>query len=231
MAIFPARIYKINTDQDIEWFYSRLMTNNYFDDKIIKDGKEYLLATVVKDLEWSENEDYFGGTLAYHQLRFDYDLEGNKIASTTANFAPFVFKRGSVFVIFFASKETSTTASNKLTKMLGGTNVIREINFDERDIEDFLAQNPFNYKYCTWNELRIPGLDRANLGGGEITKSPDFHRFESLGIKNYLMIELINEGHTITLSRYGAIGFVTSITKEDALNFIDRKIFPFLWAY
>jgi len=229
MAIYPVRIYRVPTDQHLNWFYSLFQTKRELVIDATHGDKKYKLRSLVRELRWAEDESLFKGLFAYENLRFVKNLDGSVIATVDVDEAPFVFIEGSIFLLVFSRKSVAETTSIRLNSLIGGSVVIRNLFFDPNDIEQFLDENDHIMKRCTWKGLRIPGVDRANLGGSNVKRSADFTRFDRLGDKNYILIELLNENMTITISSSGALGFVSKVTQDEAIDFFKRKILPLIW--
>lgn len=230
MAILSVRLYKIPTDQKLNWFFSLFQIKNEIITDIKYDEKEYKLHSLIRNLKWDKNFQYFEGLFAYEILKFVKNLDGSRIATVEVEEAPFIFIEGSMFLLVFARKDIAETTANRLNQLIGGSVIIKNCSFTTNDIEQFLEENEHIIKRCYWKGLRIPGVNRANLDGSNIKRSVDYTRYDELGDKNYIWLELLDEKITITLSSSGAVGFVSDMTREGALDFIRRKIFPLIWT-
>lgn len=229
MAIFPARLYKINTDVSLQWIFSAFEVKNEIETSEFIDEKEYRLTSKVSKLQWFENKEAFQGNFAYEFIIMANNLDGSKTAVVDTNFADFIFTKGSIILIVFSNYETAEKVASRINEMIGYSVMIKNCSISPEIIKQFLDENNHILKRSFWKNLKIPGVNRANLDGTNVERATDSQRYDDLGEKNYITVELIDEHITITISSRGAIGFVSSINRSDILPFLKRIIFPYIW--
>jgi len=223
-----ARLYRLESSASFEELYQKLKKADVVEKRVI--GKEiFNLKTIVKDISWESEKKLLGGTLLFEALQPLPQIDDTIKFFPVVSKIDFVFVVSSQYFIPFGNKFESENAAVKMNSILfAGKNLILKYFIPTNVVENFLQQNPCVVKRCTWKDLRIPGVDKASLGGPNIMQSTDPQRYDGLGLKKYVMIELQENGWVIGLSDIGSIIFFTMVERQKAIEFIRRRILPLI---
>lgn len=227
MPIKPARIYTLEPEIPLTRLYSLLSERTELTPATYED-KTFNLNTIVRGTNWIKEGKSFEGRLLFETLEVYPQLDGELQPVKRIHIVDFVFYEGSSYFIAFSNQYLADTAATKLNNMLGDVTTIFNIFIPGTVFDSFLSQNPYVSKQINWRELSIPGTEKARLAGNNPELSQDSRRYDQLGERSYIMVELINDGITITLSRKGLLGFVSAIERSEMLQFIIDRIFPLL---
>ena len=227
--IQSAKIYKIEKDISLSEIRDEIKQVHIIDERAIN-GEVFKLRTQVRRVKWLEQDKSLTGTLEYEELVALPQIDDKVKYFPRAREIDFSFISGSLYFIPFARYDIAEIAANKINQMLfGNIPIIVKCFISHEMIEKFLGSNPNDIKSCNWNELTIPGVDKARLGGADVGRSPNHDRFEDLGgRKRYILLTLYENGWIIALSAGGSIAFYTYVTRMEMLDFIRDKIFSLL---
>lgn len=222
-----ARLYKVDIDISIVDLYKRLGDVHFAEEREIND-KIFQLNTFVREVSWKKEGESLSGLLLYETLEVIPQIDDTVTYIPRLNKIGFMFTLGSLYFIPFGNQYESETAASKINRSLFGRDPHILKNFlSPTQVEEFLRRNPYILKICNWSGLRIPGVDRARLGGADVERSSDYRRYEDIGgEKNFVIVTLRENRWTIGLSSKGSILFFTDVTRDDMLNFIQSRILP-----
>jgi len=230
MAIKAARLYKIKSDVTLDWIYAKLAVKNIEFTDVVFFEKQFQLGSLVKNLKWHQDRTTFEGTLAFETLEVVERLDGSIEPVVNTQYVDFYFTQGSTMFIAFSRKDNAERAATLLSQWIGPPGYISNISFSSHTIETFLNENDHTLKRCYWRNLMIPGIDRVHLNGSNLGPTDEAQRYDELGDKNYITVELHTEHLTLTISSSGAIGFVSKIDREGMFKFLKKKIFPLIYV-
>lgn len=222
-----ARLYKVDIGIPLVDLYKGLGDVHLTEEREIN-GEIYELNTLVRDVSWKKEGESLSGTLLYERLEVIPQIDDTVVYIPKVNRVDFVFTLGSLYFIPFGNQYDSEKAASEINRLLFGS-ALRILNcfLSPTQVEEFLRRNPYTLKNCNWLGLRIPGVDKARLGGADVERSDDYRRYEGFGgEKSFVIVTLQENRWTIGLSWKGSILFFTSITRDDMLNFIQRRILP-----
>jgi hypothetical protein len=221
------RLYVVNSTISLAELNAKLGNINLVEERKV-DDETYKLRTLVQNISVKDQETLWG-TLVFETLEKLPQIDGTMKFSPVAQKFDFVFIVSSFYFVPFGCQYEAETVATKMNKIIfEGELVILKL-FLERDvIEKFLRLNPHTIKRCTWKDLDIPGVDKASLGGPNITRSTDHRRYEMHGVKKFIIIKLHENGWVIGLSDVGALIFYSNVSREDILKFIKGKILPLI---
>jgi hypothetical protein len=227
LVVQSARLYKVDIDMSIVDLYKRLEDVHLTEERKIND-EIYKLSTLVRGVSWKKEGESLAGALLYETLEVIPQIDDTVTYVPKVNRVDFVFTLGSLYFIPFGNQYESEKAASEINRSLFGREPhILNCFLSPTQVEEFLRRNPYTLKICNWLGLRIPGVDKARLGGADVERSEDYRRYERLGgEKSFIIVTLHENRWTIGLSWKGSILFFTPITRDDMLNFIERKILP-----
>lgn len=225
-----ARLYTLESTVSFDELYGKLRNIDLIEERRIN-GDVFKLRTLVREASLESDKRLLRGTLLFENLQPLPQLDGTLKFSTFADRIDFVFVLSSPpsFFIPFGNQFESETAATKMNNALfDGRPIILNYFLPTRVVEDFLLKNQHIIKRCTWKDLKIPGINKVTLGGPDIMLSPDHRRYDNLGLKKYIMVELRENGWVIGLSDLGSLIFYTNVEKQTIIEFIKRKIIPLI---
>ena len=225
--IQSTKIYSVDSDTPISRFYDEVSQYTLTETESIN-GEEHELRSRIKNVKWLEENNIFTATLEYEELQALPQLDDKIRFFPVGRKIDFAFMVGSSYYIPFAKYSIAEISANKINKILfkNAPRIIRKFITHDM-IERFIEQNPCDIKWCHWDELDIPGVDKARLGGTDVRRSSNHDRFEEHGgLKRFIMLTLFANGWTIALSHGGSVVFYSYVTRQEILDFIRNKIFP-----
>jgi len=185
------------------------------------------IKTVIKDIKKYRDIAGISGNIVFEEIRRIPQIDGVQYVPQAVE-SDFFFLEGSTYFIPFCQKFDAEAVAFRMNTVLGDQYQVKNQRITTAGIERFLLDNPFSYRVCNWARLTIPGIESSRLAGPNITQSSEFRTFERLGEKNYVMIQLVQNGWVLGISESGIVVFYTQITKENAIQFINQKLIPLL---
>ena len=198
-------------------------------------GETYTLRILVSDVHWGIRREVLSGALSFETLQPIPQIGGRPEyikAGTTVLFSAF---QGMIteYLAVFANRTWSERSATRMNYVLTrGENVPGQIVFNcfvpTAAMEQFLTSNPHIKKGGSWKDLNFVGVNRAILRGTNIDDFDQTQRYDAHGNKSWIMIELLTEKMTLSISADGIVTFYTPIDKEQALDWVRTKIIPLL---
>jgi hypothetical protein len=224
------KVYTIIEDESLESLARGLRgkkTSKVFTDP---EGEERDLVSAVEELEYDEREGIIRGHLRMDTAKIYTDRDGEQSVGYGLSDAPFFIVEGSTRLMVRAKKVTANTTANTLSRLLWGrTGHILEKFFETNHIQAFLSRNPHIPEKIMWAGLTLPGTNSATLEGSDVSESPDYAHYDTLGgSKRFVRVRLNDGNISLSLSDEGIVTFYSPLDDGQIEAFLIEKVCPVL---